>query len=379
MAPNRKQSNSLSRLLSLEGAVTSRTNIHSDVIATRSPSFNFLFGNGWGLPAGYSMLLYGPPRGGKSVICNEMAGFVHASDPEGIVIKFNTEFREVGQLDDEMFKMYNIDPDRLVAFETNTPDQIFDRIEKEIAAEIQNGLKVKLVIIDSLTQIQGRRGMNADTIMTQQIGDKALTIQEGLSRILPVQRKHKFGLVLTSHIRAAMDVQNSGSATVRTGQMSGFRPATSWGTQHHCEYYVYVSPDTSKDGKTSLSGEEFLDKNVEDMKGHNEKTGHKVTCKMMDASIGPKGRTGQFTFDYHKGIINTHEEAFLLGVNRGIIDRPNNLTYAFGDKKWTGKPSTLEAFKNDPQLVEAVLKELRRRDLANEITEPKVVVEEESA
>lgn len=352
----RKINNALSRLQGLEGAVNVRRNVHDTVIATRSPSFNFIFGHGYGLPEGYSMLLYGPPRGGKSVICNEMIGWLHQSDPEAVAVKFNTEFRESAQVDDAMCKMYGIDPARLISYEVNQPDQIFDRIEKEIAAECQDGLKVKLVIIDSLNGMQGRRGMNADSIMTQQIGDNALTIQEGLKRILPVQRKYNMGLILTSHIRAQMDVAE---------QMRGnkVRPAVSYGTQHHCEYYVYVEPDRTKDGKVALDGSAFEDASLTDLKGKSERTGHKITAKMMDSSLGPKGRSGQFTFDYTHGIINTHEEVFLLGVSRGVIEHPTNVTYTYKGLDYRGKEAMWTAIKNDPQLYQNILQDLRIKEL----------------
>lgn len=362
MAPPKK---ALSRLLNLEGAITAekRMSIHEDVVATRSPSFNFIFGKGHGLPVGYSMLLYGPPRGGKSILCNEMIGWLHQSDPDAIAIKFNTEFRETAQLDDETVRLYGIDPDRLIAYEVNQPDQIFDRIEKDIAAEIQDGLKVKLVIIDSLTSIQGRRAMNADTIMTQQIGDNALTIQEGLRRILPVQRKHKFGLVLTSHIRAQMDVKAGGPGMVYKTQTMAIRPAVSYGTQHHCEYYVYVEPRGGKEGRTDESGNSFVDESVTDARGEGETQAHRIMVRMTDSSLGPKNRAGMFTFDYRRGIINTHEEVFNLGVSRNIIEKPTNLKYAFGGKEWVGKPSMLEALRNDKELQLSVLTELRKRDI----------------
>jgi hypothetical protein len=85
---------------------------------------------------------------------------------------------------------------------------------------------------------------------------------------------------------------------------------------------------------------------------------------MMDSSMGPKGREGCFTLDYQKGIINTHEETFLLGINRGVIARPNNLMYGFDGKEWRGKPEMLAALKGDPQLAQKVLMELKKRDLA---------------
>jgi hypothetical protein len=363
MAPNKK---ALSRLLNLEGSILAenRRNIHANVLQTRSPSLNFTYGNGHGLPYGYTTLLYGPPRGGKSIISNDMIGWLHQSDPDAIAIKFNTEFRETAQLDDTQARMYGIDPDRIISYEVNQPDQVFDRIEKEIAAEIQDGLKCPLIVIDSLTGIQGRRGMNADSIMTQQIGDKALTIQEGLQRILPVQRKYNIGLVITSHIRAQMDAKTATPGTVHKSQTMAIKPAVSYGTQHHAEYYMYVEPRAGKEGRTDESGQSFIDESVTDARGEGEQMAHKVLVRMVDASFGPKGRSGMFTFDYHRGIVNQHEEVFNLGVNRNIIEKPTNLKYAFGNKEWVGKPAMLEALKNDTALQQAILTELKRRDMA---------------
>jgi RecA/RadA recombinase len=364
MAPSNKNKKFMEKLLKLEGAVTESRNPHLNVIDSPSPSLNFTFGNGQGLPRGYSMLLYGPPRGGKSIICNAMAGRLHTINPEAWVVKFNTEFREGGQSDDSQKRIYGVDPDRYIGYEVNQPDHIFDRIEKDLAAMVQDGMDLGLVIIDSLNGVQGRRGMNADSIMTQQIGDNALTIQEGLKRILPVQRKCNFALIVTSHIRAQMDTKTGGSSIVHTSHTTAIRPAVSYGTQHHCEYYMYVAPATGEGSKADLSGKSFEDDSVEDLKGNAEKTGHKIRVKVTDNSIGPKGRVGEFTLDYHRGIINTHEEVFFLGVARGIIEKPNNVMYAFNGVEWKGKEAMANAIRDDRALYDAILQELKRRDMA---------------
>jgi RecA/RadA recombinase len=364
--------NFMAKLMQLSGAVAERRDPHAYVIRSPSPSLNFTFGHGQGLPAGYSMVLYGPPKGGKSVICNAMIGQLQKDDPEAMVIKFNTEFREEGQLTDDQAKLWGIDPSRYLAYETNRPDEIFDRIEKDFAALVEEGMKLKLVIIDSITQIQGRRAMNADTIMTQQIGDNALTIQEGLRRILPVQRKCGFGLLLTAHIRAQMD---------QVEQMRGnkYRPAISFGCQHHCEYSMWVEPNRSKDGKEDLLGKTFINEEVENMNGKGEKMGHKIKVRMVDSSMGPKERSGEFTLDYHKGIVSTHEEVFQLGVGFNVIAKPNLQTYSYNGKDYRGKPAILEALRTDNALCESILTELRRRDLAGEISGELAAIEESPA
>ena len=367
MAVNKKLMEELSKL---EGAVNERRNIHATVIGSRSPSYNFTFGNGWGLPFGYSLALYGPPKGGKSLISNAMIAQMHADYDDAVAIKYSTEFRE-NQSSPEQLQAWGIDLDRYKGYDVNSPDLIFDAIATKIPALIQKGLNVRMIVIDSLTGIMGRRAMNADSIMTQQIGDNAITIQEGLKMILPIQRKYGIAGVFTTQVRAEMDQLEQ-----RRGNK--VKMAASFGVQHHCEYFAYVEMDKTKDARSDLLGNGFTNENLKDLNDNEEKTGHKIRVQMKDSSMGPKGRVGEFTLDYDRGIVNTHEEVFLLGSNRGVIDRPNNLTYSFGDRKWAGKPAMLQALKEDRDLYEAVLKELRRRDMEGTLPPEPVVAAEES-
>jgi RecA/RadA recombinase len=353
----------MERLIKGPGAVLATRNVHADVIDSPSPGLNFTFGNGQGLPAGYSLLLYGPPRGGKSIICSALTGQVHKNDPDAFVVKYNTEFREDAQLDDSQRKVWGIDPERYVGYDRNDPE-IFDHIEKDLAANCQDGMKLKLVIIDSINMMQGRRAMNADTVMQQQVGDNAATIQEGLRRILPIQRKYNFALILTSHVRSVMDKKAANAANVYLTHDTAVRPAVSWAVQHHCEYFMFVNPAGGQDGKKDMLGNEFTNSAVEDMYGNKDKVAHKVRVRMMDATIGPKGRNAEFTLDYKHGIINVHEEVFQLGLSCGIITKPNNVMHEFDGKSWKGKEAMLTALKDDPQLQQKILQELKTRDLA---------------
>lgn len=345
----------MAKLAKIEGAVTERRDPHSFVIHSQSPSVDFTFGNGWGLPLGYSLVLYGPPKGGKSLLCNSMIGQLHKDDPEAIAIKFNTEMREEGQLGPEEMAMWGIDPDRYMGYNTNTPDGVFDSIEHQIAALCQDGAPIKLVIIDSINAIQGRRAMNNDSVMNQTIGDLALTLQEGCKRILAVQRKYKLAVIFVAQVRAEMDQTEQ----MRNGK---YRMAASFALQHHAEYFMYVEPNRTKAGRTSLDGSEFKDESLGDINDNAEKIGHKIRVAMKDSSMGPKGRMGEFTLDYKRGFINLHEEVFLLGTNRGVIQKPNQLTYTFNGENWKGQQAMLDALRTRPELQQAVLEELKRRD-----------------
>jgi hypothetical protein len=222
-----------------------------------------------------------------------------------------------------------------------------------------DGFPLKLVILDSLNGVQGRRDMNADTIMTQQMGDRAATLKAGLLRILPIQRRHGFSVVLTSHVTPEMDQLEA----KRNGK---WKMGASVGCQHAAEFFMFVESSQNLADKADLLGKEFIDESVKDLfgkEGKGEVTGMKIKTTMKESSFGVKGRTGQFTFDYATGVINQHEETFLLGSRRGVILRPNQTTYVFKDQSYRGKEAMILALKNSSELQEEVLKELRERDL----------------
>jgi hypothetical protein len=346
----------MEKLQKLPGAVDFSYNYFDHVVRSKSPSLNFIFGKGWGLPLGTTAIFWGPAKSGKSLSSYLMAAELHATDPEAIVVRFDTEMRGGFQLTADTAKTWGIDMNRFITYNTNTPNEIFDTIEKEILAYIQDGMPLKMIIIDSLSGIRGRRSLNADTIDTQQIGDQAMTLQDGLSRILHIVKKNRIALVLTAHARAEMD-----PLEIRRGKK--YKMQSAFAAQHFAEYFVLVERNYNKEGRTDLLGREFVNEQYSDLVDNSEATGHKIRVKMVDCSAGgSKGRTGEFTFDYNKGLINVHEEVFRLGVGRGLIKRPNNLTYEYNGVKWNGKPNALEALRSNEELQKSIIAELIDKD-----------------
>ena len=345
----------MDKLQKLAGAVEDGYDPFDHVLRSSSPSFNFIFGNSWGLPFGFTTILWGPAKSGKSLCSYALAAQLQKDDPEALIVRFDTEMRSQIQLTPQTAEKWGIDLNRFVRVNANKPSDIFDQIENEIKALIQDGAPVRMIIIDSISGIRGRRELNADTIDTMQIGDHAMTLQEGLKRILETIRTHNIALVLCAHSRAEMD-----AAEVRRGITKKMAAANA--AQHFAEYFVYVERNNSKEGRQDLMGQEFVDESLSDLMDKGESTGHKIRVKMNDSSLGPKGRVGEFTFSYQKGIINQHEEVFRLGVNRGLITKPNNMTYEYKGVKWVGKATALAALKNSVDMQEAIVSELIDRD-----------------
>lgn len=351
----------MKKFLEMDGAITDEAfNPHANVIQTPSPSINFCFGKAHGLPAGYSAIFYGPPGGGKSLLANATAGQLHKDDLDAVVMKFDTEYRETGQMPMSERSKWGIDNDRYICIQSNNPMDVFDTIEKNVVEACQDGEKIRLIIIDSLTGIRGRRSLDQDGVEKQQIGDEALTIQTGLKRILGVQRKYNIGMIMTAHVAAEMD---------QTEQMRGnkVRMVAGFGAKHHTEYFLYIEHNQTAAARKSLLDAEYKNENLKDVAGNEEKTAHKIRACMKKNSMAVAGRVGEFTLDYNNGIVNTYEEVFLLGTNRGIIQRPTAQTYEFAGKKWVGKAQMVMALRDYPELAAEVVKQLRLADIEGKI------------
>lgn len=353
MAP---KTNWLEKLQKHDRAIVGDYNPFAHTLMSPSPSFNMMFGKTWGLPRGFTMALYGPPKAGKTIISNAMIGQLHRDDPEAFALKFDTELRERGQMSPENAAMWGIDKSRYQAYGTNIPSEIFDYLENDVRAMCQSGLNVGLVIIDSITGVRGRRDLNADTIDTQQRGDHALTVQTGLQRLLTVQRECNFALILTTHVRAEQDEHE-----IRRGNTK--RMAGSFAFQHHAEYFAYIERLKIKDSNKDLSGNAFENTANKDIAGNAEVTGHKIRATMKDSSFGCEGRQSIFTFDHRRGIINVEDEIFGMATGRGVIET-TGAWYAFGDKKWNGKAAVVQAMKDEPALAKAMVAKVRELDLA---------------
>jgi len=356
----------MAKLQSLSGAITNYNSPHLRVIRTPSPSLNAMFGNGWGLPIGFTWVLFGQPKDGKSLVVNSTMGQLHRDDPEAVIIKFDTEFRDQGQLGPEMLKVYGIDPKRYICFQVNSPAEVFDRITKDIHALIQDGLPVRLIVIDSVNGIQGRRRMVADSVESVTIGDLAQTLQDGMKAILPVQRdmggdgSKAFAVICTSQVRSEMDPIEQ----KRLGSGPKVKMAASWGFKHYAEYFTFVRRNKNKEGREDLLGRKY-EANGTDIAGKSENTAFRIMLNMRDSSIGPIGRSAEFTFSIDKGVINTAHEVFLMAMGRGVITR-SGMKYTFMNSSWAGKEAVINAFENDPDLCKAAIKELHKQDLAGQ-------------
>jgi hypothetical protein len=337
-------SNWMKQLNKLEGAVDREYDPYApgNFIQTVSPSLNWTFSKSPGLPFGEFLLLWGPPKAGKSIITNAFIAGLHAMDPNAMAIKFDTEMREGGEVEG----FWGIDPERYAAYNVNEPQLIFDRLINDIKPMVEQGMPLKLVIIDSLQGIQGVKAANADSVTNHQMGDHAMTIQKGLMAIMPFLRRNKIALISTAHIRGNLDAGMYGPKEKMAG---------GWHQKHTYEYYMKVTRNNNKAETTKSASGEVFEADVKDFKGNKERTAHKIYVQMSESSRGVAGRTGQITFNYTQGITNIEEEVFELAKNLDLVERPNNRTYIVGETKYGSKGDFVQAIAQDEGLKNTLI------------------------
>ena len=87
--------NWMAKLQKLDGAVEiGKYDPQSNCLQSPSPYSNWSFGiKGHGLPFGYSMLLGGPAKSGKTFVLLNFIAELHKSDPTAWAVIYNTEMR----------------------------------------------------------------------------------------------------------------------------------------------------------------------------------------------------------------------------------------------------------------------------------------------
>ena len=281
--------NLMKKLYKLEGYVARDYDPYQHIIEPASPSLAWTFDNTWGLPFGYSLLLWGEGKSGKSLIARMMAGDLHRQDPNAVVLYYNTEMREELQATPKMLQTFGIDLDRYAAYDVNRAEDIFDKIEQDVPKLIQEGLKIRLIVIDSLTQIVGRKMANSESVGDFIIGDNAATVGDGLLRIKSVLRKYHIACVLVAQARAELDQKE---------QMRGkkIKMAAAFATKHQAEYFMLVEHDKTVEGQKTLSGESLADTTIKNemttakYSAGGDMAGRKMKVVMEQSSCGRDGR-----------------------------------------------------------------------------------------
>jgi len=309
-----------------------------------SPGLNYLFGKEQGMRAGYSLLLYGPPKSGKSLLAFAAAGQLHKEDPEAIVLHFDTEYRDNV---DTWVEVFGIDKKRWRSFQTNNPVDIFDYIATTVKAMLQEGAPIKMIIIDSLAMINYPKEANKKQSTNFVIGDAGAYLSGAMKMIIPVMRSFKVAMIFCQHVRQNMDPDTKDwREWIIPGGMA---------LKHSIEYWMIAQKIESKKTKQ-------FDSDRKDGSGNLIQTGHAIRVKMEENSLGPQNRAVEIDLSYTRGLINQTTEIAQLAVNMGIVEI-NGSWVTFNGQKWQGVENFGLFLEGDEELQRTLMRRIKENDL----------------
>jgi RecA/RadA recombinase len=316
-----------------------------NVFQSPSPGINYLFGKKQGILPGYTALIYGPPKSGKSLFALAFAGQLHKDDPDAIVLHFDTEYRKTV---DTWAKVFGIDMDRIQSYATNNPVEIFDFIANDVKAMLQQGAPIKMIIIDSLAMIQDPKEANKEVSTDFTIGGAAAYLGPAMKMIIPVIREFNVASIICQHVRMNMDPNKA--------KYYPYIIPGGTALKHSIEYWMFCQKIDSKDTKT-------FDSDARDGSGNPIQTGHMIRVKMEENSLGPQNRAVEVALSYKEGIVNQHVEIAELAKNMGIVERPTNSSYVFENQKWVGADNFALAIKADEELKNKLIEKIKENDI----------------
>lgn len=316
-----------------------------DYIRTGSPSLDRAIGIG-GIPRGRITQLAGKESSGKTMLALSCIKNYLDENPGNTALFIDAEFT----YDPEWASSLGVDVSRVMVIKTNDAKKIFEGLIG--IRTIKNGkTSVKMKgILDHVIDGENDKFKNLGIIVLDSIAVLNTPIEAGAdigkANMAPIPRFLSTELKKLTPIVAQANVAFIGINQVRVnlGQMFGDPTSSPGGKalKHACSLMINMAPITGADSV-------ILDNS-------GDRVGHMVRAKIGKNKVGSPFKKAEYSIEYLKGPVNTENEILSLGVELGIIERPNNRTYIINNEKYTSKDLALEGIRNSYNII---LEEIR--------------------
>lgn len=324
------------------------------VCSSGSPAVDDILGC-WGLLSGRIIQYAGKESSGKTLMSLMAIREWQRLDPKNWALFIDAEFA----LDEEWAQFMGVDTSkgRWKKWKTNDGARIFERlcgVPHKDAAKDPKKLKTKakpglldlvkaqggawgsglgLIVLDSIASIQPPLEQ-ASNIGKSNMALQARFLPPVLRTISPMLAETGVSLIAINQVRTD------------PGKMFGDPTTTPGGAawKHWCSVMLHFIPVMGEKAKI-MDGEEQI--------------GHIVRARVDKNRGGPPFRKCEFNIQYYRGLVDKNVELATLAVKYGVVQRPNNRTYVYGDEKWTSKEQYHTALMNDG-LAAAILDDIRR-------------------
>ena len=320
-----------------------------EAISTGSPKLDEAIGIG-GIPMGRITQLAGQESSGKTMLALSCIREYLNKNPENTALFIDAEYT----YDPAWAEKQGVDTSRVMVIKTNDAKAIFEGLigtvkENKTTKKVTKSMKG---ILDHVIEGTDPRFKNLGIIVLDSIAvlntPLELAAEVGKANMAPIPRFMSTELKKLTPIVAQANVAFIGINQVRVnlGQMFG-DPSTSPGgkaLKHACSLMLNMAPVFSAGSV------------IEDDSG--ERIGHTVRAKIQKNKVGAPFRQAEYKIEYQKGVVETHEEVFDLGIEYGLIVRPNNQMYEIAGESVRGRDAAMKYFLEN-NLVEEFLTKIK--------------------
>jgi recombination protein RecA len=297
----------------------------------------------WGYPKGRLIQLAGHESSGKTLLSLMAIREWQRKAPHNWALFIDAEYT----FDPSWASLLGVDLSRLRIIKTNSGVEIFERlcgkphkdpgkpkIKKgiiDLVAEEGGADKsgLGIIVLDSVAAVVPPQEAVSE-VGKQNVAALARFLTPELRRILPDLAQSQVVFLGINHLKVTIGMY--GDPETSPG-------GAAW--KFHCSLMLNVARIKKEECKI--------------YDGAKEQIGHRIRAKIGKNKVAPPFREAEIDIAYLSGFINRHAEIKDLAVKYGVVKRPNNQTYVFGDLSVRGKDNFLAHLEQDPALCEKLL------------------------
>lgn len=276
----------------------------------------------WGLPKGRVIQYAGKESSGKTFMSLIAIAEWQRLDPKNWAVFIDAEYT----FDEIWATQLGVDINRLFLIKENNAMEIWKRIcgvpNKEpgkpktklgfldLEKEKPSGLGI--IVLDSIA------AMETPVEMAKQAGETTIAslgrfLPNALRKITPLLSQTGVTFIAINQVK------------VDLGKLWGDPITTPGGyaLKHGCSVMVHFTSSESKKSQILDASENVI--------------GHIVGVRIDKNKVAAAHRKCNFAINYTQGVVNHHIELADLAIKYGVIERPTNSSYVYGEQKWVGR------------------------------------------
>ena len=279
---------------------------------------------GGGYPKGRIIEIYGPESSGKTTLALHAIAEIQKQGGQAAFIDAEHA------LDPSYARKIGVDTGNLLISQPDNGEQAL-----EICETLVRSGAVDLIVVDSVAALVPQAEIDGD-MGDAQMGLQARLMSQAMRKLTGIISKTKATVVFINQIR------------MKIGVMFGNPETTTGGNA--LKFYASVRIDIRRIGQIK-EGENI--------------SGNRTKIKVVKNKIAAPFRTAEFDIMYNEGISKTGD-VLDLGVQYGIIDKAGAFFKYNGETLGQGREAVKKLFKEKPELMEEIEKQVRERAAAEE-------------